>query len=121
MNGFHKDPAMSKKQKNKGLTLVELLIVVLILGALAGIAIPRISQSAYNAKKKACETNIRLLNSAIERYHATNGAFPADLDVIKFDKNLFPDGPPRCPITGNGYRTALTANHRVNENSHDNH
>ena len=102
-------------------TLVELLVVVLILGALAFVAIPRIGQSAYNAKKRVCETNIDLLNSAIETYYTTNGVFPADLDVIKFDTDLFPDGKPYCPITGQGYRTELTAEHRVNENSHDNH
>ena len=37
---------MAKKQKNKGVTLIELLIVVLILAALAAIAVPKIAQSA---------------------------------------------------------------------------
>ncbi len=114
MNGFQKDPALAKKQKNKGVTLVELLIVVLILAALAAIAIPRISQSVYNAKLKACETQVNIMNQAIENYYLANGVFPAGLrTTILRDPNLFPSGPPKCPVTGRAYREALTAEHRV--------
>jgi len=99
-------------------TLVELLVVVLILGALAFAAIPRISQSAHNAKKRACEANIRLLNSEIERYRVTNGAWPPNLWTIRGDKDLFPDGSPQCPITGIRY-IGLNDKHQVNMALHN--
>ncbi len=101
----------------KGFTLVELLVVVLILGALAAIAIPRISQSADAAKKNACRTNVDLLNSQIELYYANNdGAWPADLDAIAGNKDYFPDGAPTCPL-GTAYVYSTTT-HRVADHNH---
>ena len=96
--------------KRKGVTLIELLIVVLILAALSAIAIPRISQSATNAKAKACETNIDVLNSSIELYNAEEGAYPSNLTTITGSTVYFPDGAPICPVTGAAYPSALVNN-----------
>jgi len=105
------------KLERKGVTLIELLIVVLILAALSAIAVPRISQSATNAKSKACLTNLDILNSSIELYNAENGAYPPDLATVTSDTGLFPDGPPICPITGLPYANTLV-NNRVNTTGH---
>lgn len=102
---------------NKGFTLVELMIVVLILGALAAIAIPRITGGAATAKTNACHTNIDLINSQIELYYATNSAWPADLEIITKDTSYFPDGEPVCPVTGNKYPKALV-NNRLDASAH---
>lgn len=102
----------------KGFTLVELLVVVLILGALAAIAIPRISQSADQAKKNACRTNINLINSQIELYYANNdGQWPASLETITGSDEYFPDGAPVCPITGAAYEWDAET-HRVSAHDH---
>ena len=100
----------------KGFTLVELLVVVLILGALAAIAIPRISQSAETAKINACNTNVDLINSQIELYFANEGKWPKDLDAIVGDEDYFPDGPPECPL-GDDYEYS-DSKHRVAEHDH---
>ncbi len=105
------------KSKRKGVTLIELLIVVLILAALSAIAVPRISQSATNAKAKACLTNIDILNSSIELYNAENGVYPTNLTTVTNDTALFPDGAPTCPITGAVYSSTLV-NNRVDTSAH---
>ncbi len=84
-------------QNRKGLTLIELLLVVIILGALAAIAIPRITTSSVTAKNNACITNIGTLNTAIEMYHADTGSIRPTCYVTG-DVNYFPDGPPKFAV-----------------------
>jgi prepilin-type N-terminal cleavage/methylation domain-containing protein len=102
----------------KGVTLIELLLVIVILGALVAIALPRMRQSAQNARANACATNIEIMNTQIELYAGDNdGTYPANLQVITGDPNMFPDGPPTCPITGAAYPDALV-NNRVDASGH---
>lgn len=92
---------MHQRSKNKrGVTLIELLLVVVILGVLAAIAIPRITASSTTAKINACATNIDIMNSQIEMYRADTGSYPATLDALVTDPNYFPDDLPVCPSGG---------------------
>ena len=111
---------MFRAKNKKGVTLIELLIVVLILAALASIAIPRISQSATNAKVQACAVNVDQINTAIELYNADNTAFPGTLPVVTGSVTYFPDGAPTCPVTAAAYPAALV-NNRVDQTGHNPH
>jgi prepilin-type N-terminal cleavage/methylation domain-containing protein len=108
-----RDDAM--RQRN-AFTLVELLIVVLILAALATIAVPRISESATNAKINACKANVKHLNSQLELWHLAKDAWPTQLSDLTSDTGYFPDGAPVCPY-GTAYSYGKTTHH-VSEHSH---
>jgi prepilin-type N-terminal cleavage/methylation domain-containing protein len=105
-------------KRRKGFTLVELMIVVLILGALAAIAIPRIIGGAAAAKGNACATNIDMINSQIELYYANESAYPGTLPVLTDDKAYFPDGAPSCPVADANFPDALNSENRVDDDSH---
>lgn len=100
----------------KGFTLVELLIVVSILGAMAAIAIPKIGESAGTAKINVCNANVQVMNRQIELYKANTGSWPIPLKQVTEDPSYFPDGPPECPF-GNAYSKDSNT-HRVNKHSH---
>ena len=107
----------SMLQRIKAFTLVELMIVVLILGALAAIAVPRIMGGSNVAKGNACKTNIDMINSQIELYYANTGGWPATLDVVTGNTAYFPDGAPTCPVSAGAYSNTLV-NNRVDASGH---
>ena len=73
--------------------LVKLMIVVLMLGALAAVAIPRITGGAYTARVNACQTNIDIINRQIELYYAETGDWPQSLAwFVNNFPEYFPDG-----------------------------
>jgi general secretion pathway protein G len=105
-------------RNRKGLTLIELLIVVIILGALAAIAIPRITTSATTAKKNVCSTNIATLNTSIEMYKMDKGSYPGSVAILTADVNYFPEGTTSvvCPF-GTAYAIDGTTN-RITTSTH---
>ncbi len=58
-----------KSRNSKAFTLVELLVVIIIIGILAAVAIPQFGESSLEAKKSALKDNLRTMRSAVESYN----------------------------------------------------
>lgn len=77
---------VSLKNKAKGFTIVELLIVIVVIGILATLVIVTftgIQQKARDSKRK---TDLNALDSHAEAYYASNGYYPTlkDLQTASF-------------------------------------
>ena len=68
---------MRQKEKNKpqAFTLIELIVVIVIVGILAGIAIPAYSRAREQALDKEAQINIRLIHAAQRAYHMLHGVY----------------------------------------------
>jgi len=67
-------------RSQKGFTLVELLIVVIILGILAAVVIPQFNSAASESKEAALASNLATVRQAIEMYKVQhNDTFPTSL------------------------------------------
>lgn len=60
----------------KGFTLIELMIVIVILGILAAIAIPKFSNVSESARQSACRSNMRNVVQGLSVYMAQQGEYP---------------------------------------------
>ncbi len=87
------------KRKRKGMTIIELMVVIAIVTILASIVIPSISHALAVSKLRACMENIRLLSTAFEMYTNDNSGTYVFNNYIK-DTALFPNYVsvnPTCP------------------------
>jgi general secretion pathway protein G len=59
-----------------GFTLLELLVVIIVLGLLAGLVAPQIFGRVGDAKVTTARTQMSLLGTALDSYRLDNGAYP---------------------------------------------
>ncbi len=81
-------------------TLLEIMIVVMIIGLLAGLAIPSIRKASDHAKEKSCIGNLRVIQGAVTMYATEYNKGSTDsITGTEWSSilNFIDDSTPSCP------------------------
>jgi len=88
----------------RAFSLIELIVFLIIIGALVGLAVPRYIQSTKKARLVAFESNVKDIVQTLQVYNANStldpsmSLYPSSLEDLKF-KNMFKKEPTN-PYTG---------------------
>ncbi|GEM_PF-1217577 len=102
-----------KREKKQGFTLVELMLVIVILGILSAIAVPKFADIKTQAQTETCRHNMRLIASALQIYYGKTGEYPYAhrrhrWRNLRSLKEYLPGWRKMtCPSTGTHYRFRL--------------
>lgn len=72
-----------KRSREAGFTLIELMVVIIILGVLAGLIIPRVMGRPDEARQAKAKMQIESLESALKLYKLDNGPYPTTEQGLK--------------------------------------
>lgn len=72
----------SLRRVRRGFTLLELMIVVVIIGILAAVAVPNFISATDEAKAARIQADLSVIGSAVEIYHAKKGSYPTALSDL---------------------------------------
>jgi len=67
----------------RGFTLIEVLVVIIILGLIASLVVPRITGRLDEAKVEATKIQMRAIKDALEQYKLDNGTYPTTEQGLK--------------------------------------
>ena len=73
---------VAETKQDKGFTLVELLIVIVILGILATVTVFAVTGITNKGKTSACQSDAKTIQTAEEAYSANTGSYTEDQAVL---------------------------------------
>lgn len=77
-----KNRPASQRRGEKGFTLVELMVVIVIIGLLATVVLINVLPSQDKAMQTKARADIATLEQAMEMYRLDNFSYPADLNAL---------------------------------------
>lgn len=83
-------------KNQKGFTLVEMLIVLLVISVLIVLAIPNIGKHFETVDSKGCEAYVSMVQGQVEAYRLEKNEYPTTLDDLKNAEYLKADNM-TCP------------------------
>jgi general secretion pathway protein G len=74
--------SLSKKSSEQGFTLLELMIVMVVIGFLAAMAIPAYTSNVRNAKEAVLKEDLHVMRTAIDSYTVDKQKAPQSLEDL---------------------------------------
>lgn len=71
-----------RRRSERGLTLVELLVVLLIIGLIAAFAVPQVMNYLGGARRDSAEVQVNQLSGILDLYRLDTGRYPEDLEAL---------------------------------------
>jgi general secretion pathway protein G len=84
MNGLMKQTRRHPHNRRRGFTLVELLLVLVILGVLAALVLPKFTGRTEQARVTAAQTQIATFGTALDAYEVDTGTYPRGSDGLQY-------------------------------------
>ncbi|GGC91603.1 competence protein ComGC [Thalassobacillus devorans] len=83
-------------KNEKGFTLIEMLIVLLIISVLLIITIPNVSNNNSMVRDKGCEALVKLAEAQVQSYYIANSELPSDVSALVGGEYLT-ESQTKCP------------------------
>jgi general secretion pathway protein G len=71
------------RRSEQGFTLIELMTVIIIVGILAGVALPNYKAAILGAREATLTQDLFLFRDVIDQFYADKGRYPASLDELR--------------------------------------
>ncbi|MEY1661943.1 type II secretion system major pseudopilin GspG [Isoalcanivorax beigongshangi] len=89
---------MSRRSRQQGMTLIEILVVVAIIGLIAAMIVPNVMGQSEQARVDLARSNMASIATALDMYRLQNGRYPSTEEGLRAlverpaSARTFPDG-----------------------------